>query len=590
MINIPIRKFNIQETDDFLFLSANIIKEGKNLNKTIFTLEGMSKCKDTFKEKPILCSITKNKSILAREKIRLGEGHNNDGIKYDEESEEFYESFVSEKSEKPVGFTPHDAEISIVDYEDGNWIYIDKIVIWKKYNYELCKALKNKRTVNKKVAISVEIEAVDTEIVDDFEVINEWKGLGITILALDDSVNPAITGASIVAYSLSPQYNKFKNALAFAYSGDGEYSITVKKDKKYLSDDEWNSDGIDKKVANAKNSNSVVNDIFLFVPEGWQEAPSKLKYPVMQIDRDYNAFYNRKALASARSYATKYKEKSVIAKLKKIYKDLDLEWDAVSSVNLTIKPKGGNVIVMRKFSNVPEEYTYIGSNDKIALFSSKDSVYSYLLSEDKEDEEFSIDFLVPMSVTCKMEDSEIEMAEVFCGFVTEKCEEVTTKCAEVSETEKKMEELSEGKKMSDEKLESYEAEKAEYEIKIKEMEDAKAEYAKKLEEAEEKIDGYKEMEKKLEEEKMATLSKEIMSIVDTEKCNMSEDSKKEITEACTNKKYSTLEEAKKEIAYAIYVFETEKRNDKGLRYNILNKKREEKVDIFSAAKNAVKKL
>lgn len=105
----------------------------------------------------------------------------------------------------------------------------------------------------------------------------------------------------------------------------------LKIDKDRLSDDAWGS--IDKgelreRVVKAKNFKTIADDVFLDLREGWEDGEvSKLKYPVMQLDGD-TLIYNRGALASAKGYAEKNNETEVLEKLKKIYKHLELDFEA----------------------------------------------------------------------------------------------------------------------------------------------------------------------------------------------------------------------------------------------------------------------
>ena len=105
-------------------------------------------------------------------------------------------------------------------------------------------------------------------------------------------------------------------------------SYKVDKSKESLSNADWsdvNKSDLRKKITEAKNASSLVNDVYLKVESGWQEAPSeKLGYPVMQIKGD-SVVYNRNALASALAYARQHNETEVINKLNKIYKSLGLD-------------------------------------------------------------------------------------------------------------------------------------------------------------------------------------------------------------------------------------------------------------------------
>lgn len=102
----------------------------------------------------------------------------------------------------------------------------------------------------------------------------------------------------------------------------------VDKSKEALSDKSWGE--VDKtdlrnKILEASNKASLVKDVYMLVEPDWEEAPSeKLKYPVMSFNGD-TLVYNRDGLASALGYAKKENETTVVSKVEKIYKKLDLD-------------------------------------------------------------------------------------------------------------------------------------------------------------------------------------------------------------------------------------------------------------------------
>ena len=112
--------------------------------------------------------------------------------------------------------------------------------------------------------------------------------------------------------------------------GQGDYSLTVDKSKDSLSDSSWGD--VDKtalrnKILGAKNYKSLVDDVYMQVLAGWEDAPSeKLKYPVMQLSGD-KLVYNKGGLSSALGYAKANDEGDVISKINGIYKHLGLDDD-----------------------------------------------------------------------------------------------------------------------------------------------------------------------------------------------------------------------------------------------------------------------
>ena len=108
-------------------------------------------------------------------------------------------------------------------------------------------------------------------------------------------------------------------------------AIKVNKSPDKMVDSDWGSvdkSAIRKEVITASNGKTVAKDIFLQIDEeGFAKGnEGSLKYPVMEkVDGEY--VYNRNALASAKAYATQYKDNEVLDKLKKIYEHLSLKFD-----------------------------------------------------------------------------------------------------------------------------------------------------------------------------------------------------------------------------------------------------------------------
>lgn len=216
IISIPIKKYSIiQNSDEFLYVRLQIIKEGLNLNGSDFLLTGMESSKDTFKQKPLLCAFPKD---WKSGKYKMGDGHSSN-IAYDEDEDELYYSYLDDGMEKCIGFVPNETDIRIENIDGANWIILDSI-IWKEYNHELVKELLKKRNKGLTNRISVEITVVDSYEDNGVEYIQSFIGNGITLLALDDSVKEGIPGANLKVYAQSEKFEKFKRAMSFAYSGE----------------------------------------------------------------------------------------------------------------------------------------------------------------------------------------------------------------------------------------------------------------------------------------------------------------------------------------------------------------------------------
>ena len=151
--------------------------------------------------------------------------------------------------------------------------------------------------------------------------------------------------------------------------GSGDYSIKINKSKEAMSNTSWGN--VDKtsqlhKVIKAKNVKTVVDDIFALVEADWENAPSKhLKYPIMEVKSDNEAVYNRGALKSALGYAKAQNETTVISKLVKIYKDLELNKENA-----------------KEFDFSYEEYDVMFSDDKANMSKNQNNSTEEIINND----------------------------------------------------------------------------------------------------------------------------------------------------------------------------------------------------------------
>lgn len=102
----------------------------------------------------------------------------------------------------------------------------------------------------------------------------------------------------------------------------------IDKSKEAMSNADWgkyDKAAMRDKIMEAENRDELVKEVYALVEDGWETAPSEhLKYPLMILEND-TFVYNRTALSSALAYAKQNDEQSVIDKVEKIYKDLDLD-------------------------------------------------------------------------------------------------------------------------------------------------------------------------------------------------------------------------------------------------------------------------
>ena len=147
-LHIPVSNFEfIDDNDDhFLRVRLQAIANGENLNRSDFDKDGMEISKDSFKGKPLLCAFPKSKYSSG---YKLGDGHNQSGVLYDSEYDEFYHSYLDPNSERMVGYIPTNSEITIELIDGKHWMCMDAVIL-KKYNYELVKDILNKKMASQK--------------------------------------------------------------------------------------------------------------------------------------------------------------------------------------------------------------------------------------------------------------------------------------------------------------------------------------------------------------------------------------------------------------------------------------------------------
>ena len=245
---------------------------------------------------------------------------------------QFGEPTTHTKNEHIVGKIPKDQSIEFVYDENGCLrAYVDT-VISKIYAKDFCEAF----AVDTSRAVSVEMK-VEVSESDEDEVIG-FNIVGVTVLG--KTVLPSCPDSDINMIRFSQEdadayFNKMNEhnltpLKKFAKERIESMAKTYKidKSKEAMSEKAWGE--VDKtamrdKIMEASNKATLVKAVYMLVEDGWEEAPSEhLKYPVMELKGD-TFVYNRDGLASALGYAKKENETTVVNKIEKIYKKLDLD-------------------------------------------------------------------------------------------------------------------------------------------------------------------------------------------------------------------------------------------------------------------------
>lgn len=220
---------------DFLEIEILAIAEGKNRNKTSFTLESMKKAIPTFY----------NKFILGYFNVQ-GDGnsdghfeeHNSD-IKYDAECNEMYYSYLAPNAEKALGLIRESDKVEIVDIKGKKWIRLTAVIL-TKYNREAVKHLLKQKSKNK-VSVEITINKWHTE--EEIDIIEDFTLDGITIVGTrrnsSEQCEEGIAGASMILKFLkSKSFGNQQRVLSFAYKeleslgiNEDEEEITMKKNQ-----------------------------------------------------------------------------------------------------------------------------------------------------------------------------------------------------------------------------------------------------------------------------------------------------------------------------------------------------------------------
>lgn len=236
-------------------------------------------------------------------------------------------------SEIIYGYFPKEQDVEFEDTQDGivkAWAYC---VISKQYGQEFNEIfdLQNLRNTSVEMKVKVVDDADEGE-VESFDI------YGLTCLGL--SVKGSCPDAMMTMIRFSQEdadayFNKMNEhnltpLKKFAKERIESMAKTYKidKSKEAMSDKAWGE--VDKvamrdKIMEASNKAALVKAVYMLVEDGWEEAPSEhLKYPVMELKGD-TFVYNRDGLTSALGYAKKENETTVVNKIEKIYKKLDLD-------------------------------------------------------------------------------------------------------------------------------------------------------------------------------------------------------------------------------------------------------------------------
>ncbi len=236
-------------------------------------------------------------------------------------------------SEIIYGYFPKEQEIEFEDTEDNivkAWAYC---VISKQYGQEFNEIfdLKNLRNTSVEMKVKVADDA-DEGKVESFDI------YGLTCLGLSvrgscpDAMMTMVRFSQEDADAYFNELNEHNLTPLKKFAKERSISMAktykIDKSKEAMSNSDWSE--VDKaamrdKIMDAENRDTLVKAVYMLIEDGWRNAPSEhLKYPVMELKGD-TFIYNRNALSAALGYAKKENETSVVNKVEKIYKELELD-------------------------------------------------------------------------------------------------------------------------------------------------------------------------------------------------------------------------------------------------------------------------
>ena len=237
-------------------------------------------------------------------------------------------------SEHIMGSFPKDQDVEFVEDDDGYLRAYATAIISKRYAKDYCKMFDD----DNERAVSVEMAVITENGEDINDKVLSFNIVGVTTLGKNVASSCPESDVTMIRFSqedADAYFNKMNEhnltpLKKFAKERIESMAKTYKidKSKEAMSDKAWGE--VDKtamrdKIMEASNKATLVKAVYMLVKDGWEEAPSEhLKYPVMELKGD-TFVYNRDGLASALGYAKKEDETTVVNKIEKIYKKLDLD-------------------------------------------------------------------------------------------------------------------------------------------------------------------------------------------------------------------------------------------------------------------------
>lgn len=238
-------------------------------------------------------------------------------------------------SEIIYGYFPKEQEIEFEDTDNGivkAWAYC---VISKQYGQEFNEIfdLQNLRNTSVEMKVKV-VNDEDEGEVESFDI------YGLTCLGVSVKGSCPDAMMTMVRFSqedadayfnkmnehnLTPLKKFAKERIKSMAEKDNYVNHPIDTSKEALHEGEWDGQKAKQDLVKEKNFKSLAPKVCMKLEEGWEDREvTKLGYPVMML-YDGKWVYSRQGLASALGYAKKENETTVVNKIEKIYKKLDLD-------------------------------------------------------------------------------------------------------------------------------------------------------------------------------------------------------------------------------------------------------------------------
>jgi hypothetical protein len=292
-------------------------------NRFLFSKEVLTKMMETVLGQPVL-------TYYFPEFDKFG-GHEGDSVS---------KNGIAKRTPKPygIGFADYTQMPKWETYKGKEYLTTTTYLWTHRFSEELSDL--DEKIKNKEIYQSMEVE-LDYYEDNGIKVVTNANCIGLVMIG----VTPAFTNSSFEKFTLDENIIKdienFKNEYENIIKGNQffiskellgtESTIQIDKSKESLSDNAWGDEDkseLKKTCLMAKNWKTLCKSVFLKLEEGWGEGKEgSLGYPVMELI-DNKVVYNKYGLSSAKGYATKNNETNVLTSLNKIYKHLELDWDA----------------------------------------------------------------------------------------------------------------------------------------------------------------------------------------------------------------------------------------------------------------------